>query len=62
MWLYIVHYLSAAKTAKHFLHLRRTVRIYISSCKTSGDVEPRTYIYGPPKLFEQIRSSSEDYC
>ena len=57
MWLYIVHYLSAANIAKQLCISKRTVRRYISSYETTGDVESRTYTHGPPKLlgdFEQL--------
>ena len=57
MWLYIVHYLSAADIAKQLCISEKTVKRCISSYETTGDAEPQTYTHGPPKLlgdFEQL--------
>ena len=58
VWLYLVHHLSAADVSEVICISERTARRYIRMFETTGDVEPKSYTRGPPKLlsdFEQIQ-------
>ena len=54
MWLYLVHNLDVAEISQSLSVSQSSVYRYIELFNQTGDVKPRSYRHGPPKLLEDL--------